>query len=279
MIRLWGVRCLVALCGTLAGLVLAELGLRILWTPPLDIYTLDQYTGVALRPQAAGWYTKEGRAFIKINSQGLRDREHSKKKPPKTLRIAVLGDSYAEALQVPMEEAFWAVMERDLAACPSVRGRTVEAINFGVSGFGTAQELMMLRDRAWDYSPDVVVLAVTTGNDVRNNSRALERDPNRPYFVYRNRKLVLDDSFRREPMFRAQREPLARLRSFVRSHSRVLQLLHYVRVLHSIREDQRKAGGNAQVASSTEVGQEPGLDDTVYLAPPARMQSGGKRGT
>jgi hypothetical protein len=63
----------------------------------------------------------------------LRDREHDH---ARTLRIAVLGDSFAEALQITMEEAFWSV---ELQGCPSLAGREPEVINFGVSGYGTAQ--------------------------------------------------------------------------------------------------------------------------------------------
>ncbi len=57
-----------------------------------------------------------------------------------------------------------------------------EIINFGVSGYGTAQELQILRHRVWDYSPDMIILAFLTGNDVRNNSRALQRDDRMPYY-------------------------------------------------------------------------------------------------
>jgi len=56
-----------------------------------------------LRPGAEGWWSKEGGAYVRINNGGLRDREHAKAKPTNALRIAVLGDSYAEALQVPID--------------------------------------------------------------------------------------------------------------------------------------------------------------------------------
>ncbi len=69
-------------------------------------------------------------------------------------------------------------------------------LNFGVSGFGTAQELLLLRDRVLAYHPDLVVLAFLTGNDIVDNSRALTSDPRRPYFVMNSGRLALDDSFR-----------------------------------------------------------------------------------
>src|SRR2546428_7151353 len=70
-------------------------------------------------------------------------------------------------------------------------------MNFGVPGFGTAQELLTFRHRALPYHPDAVILAFFTYNDVQNNHRALNPvDASKsPYFVLRGDQLVLDDSF------------------------------------------------------------------------------------
>jgi hypothetical protein len=38
-------------------------------------------------------------------------------KPPGVVRVAVVGDSFTEAMHVPYEQTFCAVMERDLARC------------------------------------------------------------------------------------------------------------------------------------------------------------------
>jgi len=57
----------------------------------------------------------------------------------------VIGDSSAEALQVPVEERFWKITENDLQTCAASTGKKIEVINFGVSGYGTAQELITLR--------------------------------------------------------------------------------------------------------------------------------------
>lgn len=186
-----------------------------------NLYTTDQTRGFALRPGAEGWWRKEGEAYIRISSEGLRDREHTKQKPPGTLRIAVLGDSFAEALQVPMEKTFWAVMERQFQECAG--SHKIEVINFGVSGYGTALELITLREKVWDYSPDIVVLAMTTGNDISDNSRALKKAEDVPYFIERDGQLVLDDSFLNSPTFRLRRSILNRSLRWLRNYSRVAQ--------------------------------------------------------
>jgi hypothetical protein len=218
---------LLVACGLLFGLLVAEVALRVVgYTYPV-FYTTDEARGYALRPGMEGWYRKEGEGFVRINSDGLRDREHPKPKDPNALRVALLGDSYAEALQVNQEDAFWSVMERRLQDCPEfARGRTVEVINFGVSGYGTAQELITLRTRVWDYSPDVVLLAFTTNNDVTDNLRALKLTDEIPYFVLRDGRLAPDDSFRDTRAFRLRNSALNRAGRFLRDSSRVIQLLH-----------------------------------------------------
>ncbi len=84
--------------------LLGEIGLRVLGISYPYFYIPDPITGYAHKPGAEGLWHKEGNAYIRINSAGLRDREHDLKKHAGTFRIAVLGDSYTEAMQRPMEE-------------------------------------------------------------------------------------------------------------------------------------------------------------------------------
>ncbi len=220
------VRVAVVLASVVVGLVIFELFLRAVgYTYPV-FYQPDEVRGYSLKPGMEGWYRKEGAAFVRINSEGLRDREHSKPKPAGVLRVAVVGDSYAEAFQVEQEKAFWSVLEKRLALCPALAGRQVEVINFGVSGYGTAQELLTLREKVWDYSPDVVLLAVTTNNDVSDNLRALKATDEIPYFVLRGEELTPDNSFRDARSFRLRDSALNRLGRWLRDHLRFVQAIH-----------------------------------------------------
>lgn len=251
------------LMSILAALLLAEIGLRLVGFsyPTFSRFTAE--LGDSLLPGAEGWHTKEGQAYIQINSDGLRDREHIVAKPPDTLRIAVLGDSYAEAMQVPMEKAFWSVLERELQTCEAIHGKTVETINFGVSGYGTAQELLTLRHKGWKYEPDIVLLAVVTGNDIRNNSKELQRG-GRPYFVLRDQELVLDNSFMEKSSSRLRTSALGQLMYKILPHSHVMQLV--VKARKSRRHRQEKK----LLAPASEIeGQELGLDSVVYKEPDA----------
>jgi lysophospholipase L1-like esterase len=264
------------------ALLIAEVALRIVgYTYPV-FYTTDETRGYALRPNMRGWYRKEGESYVEINSAGLRDREHARAKPPNTLRVAVLGDSYAEALQVPFEDAFWKVLERKLNECENFRGQQVEVINFGVSGYGTAQELITLREHVWDYSPDIVLLAFTTNNDITDNSRALKKTDEAPYFVLRDGKLVLDDSFRETRAFRLRQSALNRFGRWVRDSSRVIQALHQAHYAFKQFLSSRRAKTEASPVTTTKESQptqeeqtqtpaptseELGLDNVVYREP------------
>ena len=227
--RRWLANALLAGIGLAVGLGLAEAALRIAGVGYPSFYIPDRLRGAAHRPGAEGWFRREGESYVRINSAGLRDREHERPKPPGRFRIAFLGDSFAEAMPVDAGQAFWAVAERSLTKCPALTGREVEAINFGVSGYGTAQEIETLRHEVWDYEPDLVVLAFLTGNDLRNNMRELEGDPMRPYFVVRDGQLVLDDSFLVSPEWRRTQTWWWRTKNAAIAKLRTLQVIHEAR--------------------------------------------------
>jgi hypothetical protein len=240
-----GVNLGLTLSGLFMGVVIGEIGLRaakiegypkigdLVDSAPTHFHTADPNLGWKLKPGASGEWNGEGASFVQVNSEGLRDREHTKAKPPNTLRVAVLGDSFTEAIHVPVEQTFWSKLERKLGNCEAVKGRkNVEVINFGVQGYGTAQELMMLRKKVWDYSPDIVILAFFIGNDVINNSPKLEYDRYRPFFAYdASGKLVPDMSFRNlAPIDRNERAVsfVDRMPSLLVNNSRILQVIKKV---------------------------------------------------
>jgi len=154
----------------------------------------------------------------------MRDHEHDVAKHMSTTRIAVIGDSYAAALEVPLDRTFWSLLPKRLAGC----GGTVEVLNFGVPAYGTAQEYLLLRDRALRYRPDLVLLVMTLGNDLENNRRSLEPVQERPFEVLEPSGGVRwDDTYRRT----LTPGRLAAWRAFGLGvdNSRVLQLLHDAR--------------------------------------------------
>ena len=249
------------------ALALGEMALRATGFSYPNFWEPDPLTGSKLRPGMEGWQRDEGKSYVKISSQGLRDVEHPVAKPANTYRIAVLGDSYAEAMQVPQEKAFWWLLPQRLAACRFAGGKEVEAINFGVSGYGTGHELLTLRERVWQYSPDMVLLAFFPGNDVRNNSKALEGERGRAYFSLKDGKLYLDSAFRDDPEFK-EKQRIAAHRAWLQE-ARLYQVLRRVRA-GSIAQHFHNAPVAAALASGANAGAkltEPGLDEQVFLEP------------
>lgn len=223
----------------------------------------DDIAGFRLRPGAHGWYRDEGNAYVRINSDGWRDFERAKSKPANTLRIAVLGDSFIEAVQVPLEATFTAQLEQELNYCQPFGKKSVEVLNFAVSSYGTAQQLITLRHRVRDYAPDIVLLAFLPSNDVRNNSRKLESWKARPFFELKNGELRLDTSFTEDPGFQEKKRNMA-------DHAFLYEWrLH--QLLRRVRDGAYRGWNDAPAAAAAARGDatlnEPGLAERVYKPP------------
>jgi hypothetical protein len=164
------------------GLLLAVASLEVLvrvFVPVSDpLWVPDPVVGTKLAPRREGRSVRPGLYDVRVrtNSQGFHDREHSFEKAPGVQRVAMLGDSMIEAIQVRREESVSALLENRLTRA----GVRAETINLGASGFGTAREYLMLEAYGLRYRPDVVLLFFV-GNDVRNNSKRLEGVPYYPY--------------------------------------------------------------------------------------------------
>ena len=209
-----------------AALLATELLLRAWGFSAVGFMQPDRLLGWARIPGEEGWYTVEGRAYLRINAGGWRGPARSLEKPAGVTRIVVLGDSYTEGAQVAEDATFPSLLEHDLNR--SLPGR-YEVLNFGVAGFGTGQELLVLEHYALRYAPDAVVLAFTTGNDVWDNSPTLRRSSDSPYFRLDGDALVLDTSFLTSPRYLAQWSWRARTLRVLAEHCRIAQLARRAR--------------------------------------------------
>jgi lysophospholipase L1-like esterase len=245
----------------LVALLLAEAALRIMGFSAPVWYRPDPQLGWTLRPGMSAWFTKEGRALVTVNDQGRRDRETTLYKPEGVYRIVVLGDSYSEAMQVERDQAYWSLLPGRLASCGFQKGKTIEVLNFGVSGYGTAQEYVMLESQAIRYRPDLVLLQFTNGNDVANNSFALDEEKNRPFYVLeRDGRLRIDESFASARSFQDSVSWSRELSRRAADRSRVLQLVRTIRAVPTIRK-----------ANAADPGVEQGLEPVVLTPPKDRL--------
>ena len=105
---------------------------------------------------------------ISTNESGLRGtRDYALEKPDGVYRIVMLGDSFLFGEGVEDDQVVSAVLEK-LLNDMSGSNRDYEVLNFGVSGFGQAEELVTYHARGKDYDPDTVILFYFE-NDAGNN--------------------------------------------------------------------------------------------------------------
>jgi len=260
---------LLILFSTFLGLAACEIGLRLFgFKYSGSTWTSDPLVGVSLRPGASAWEVDEGFAWTKINSHGYRDRDRALSKPRGVYRIAALGDSYTEARQVPMDKTFTSLAEEEFNRSHCLGERKVEVMNFGIGGFGTAQELLLLRERVWKFDPDLVVLQFYAGNDLFNNHRALNISaPDKaPYFLLKNGKLELDDSFRQGPAYNPANIRMKGISADIMNSFVLLQLVHK---LNNVRAQQKElARLNDPGRQSNPNGPPPEYQRYLYSLPP-----------
>jgi hypothetical protein len=185
-------------------------------------YEPDAQLGWRLRANAQGF---EGDAYARITTAGRRDLDYPVDKPNGVYRIAVLGDEDAEAFGVPIRYTWWGQLARQLERCGFQSAKHVEVLNFGVGGYGTAQEYVMLQTAAMRYQPDLVLLQFANRDDVMDNASALAANRDRPFFMLDPRgEARIDDSFADSPSFEARSQFRYRMLSELADRSRLVQL-------------------------------------------------------
>jgi len=103
------------------------------------------------------------------------------------------------------------------------------------------------------------MLALSYGSDLRNNSRVLETEKMRPFFVLDSAgQLVLDTSFSESDEFKRRTAPWRTLVWDIAGYSRLLRLLNFLRFSAEARATSERDGA---------AGLESGVDD-AFLAPP-----------
>ena len=215
-------------------LLLLELTLRVTGLEPDFFFRLDPQVGASYIPNKKGWYKfSGGDQSIVINQYGYRDRNWDTNKPDGTQRIAFLGDSYLAGMEVAREDRVTEKLAALLQSPDNSVGDT-EILNFGVTGFGTAQELETLRHRVKPFAPDKVVLFFYSGNDLHNNSLELDPEPNRLHY-----QLDKDGQLERLPFHVSDNA----LKSWLRHYSRTyLFLRKHIKRLSAARKALTRLG-------------------------------------
>jgi lysophospholipase L1-like esterase len=243
--KTWLLALLAVMISGAFALVAGEILLRLMGFESKLVYQPNPYYGWS--HTAHDQFTRvmgDREIEISINSQGLRDFEYAYERDADVFRILVLGDSFTEAFQVDLEESFLKVLERKLNAEASGGPSRYEVIGAGVSGFGTDNELLFFRHEGHKYSPDVVMVALYIGNDIRNNWYELDvKDSGglrKPYFVLADGELSI-----REYPFEQHVSLKTRLKVFLNRNVSMYSLLRELR--DRLRHQRRPGGGRRGV--------------------------------
>jgi hypothetical protein len=94
--------------------------------------------------------------LIKINSHGLRDREHGWMKPPGVRRLLGIGDSFTFGYNVDVKDCYLKQLERLL----NQGQKRWDVINAGVSGYNMWQYLAYFTHYGYRYEPDLVTIGI-----------------------------------------------------------------------------------------------------------------------
>jgi hypothetical protein len=185
----------------LAACSIAEVVLRVL---PPEVRGYDLGDRIFIHPQE---FTKDRTK----NSLGYHDVEHAAGSTECT-RVFLMGDSYVEALSVPLSQTVGRKLEESLNEHSS---RPFEVLSIGRSGWGLERELRALKELAPKYQPDIVVTLFLTLNDVLDGSPELrQRQREITSQLLRHRPGWLSLRFEDAPVLIFERSELNRFLSF-----------------------------------------------------------------
>jgi len=112
---------------------------------------------------------------VRTNSTGFRDVEFIAPAPGKS-GILFVGDSYTWGYQVEREQRFSNLVSERFAD-------SYRTYNFGVTGYATDQQLLLVRKYAAACRPAVVILQYCNWNDDNDNLSSAQGLYGKPYYV------------------------------------------------------------------------------------------------
>lgn len=204
---------------------IGEILIRTLNIPGIDkntYYAVDPLLGYGYIPNAKLYYLSDrGDAVLRdFNSLGYLDREHKKAREKDIYRIGFFGDSFTEARQVPLENTFFGIIEREL------KDYNVECMAFGREDGGTLVAYMDNARRTPYFDLDAVIY-VFCENDPGDNIKEIKEktSPYFPFGVLAKSGYEIDYS-RRDEFIRFSQTFAYKVRKYISNHlllSRVIK--------------------------------------------------------
>ncbi len=192
-----------------------------------DLVHLDPVFGFAPVPNKNITWRGEGYSRYRYNSFGMQDDERTLAKPSDTYRIAMLGDSYTEAFQVPREKNHCSILQALLNQNTEASTKSkVEVLNFAVASYSLGMMYMQLKQNVERFHPDMVVLEYHVNEVMKVEPPAVPIEEMglgycHPYFrIGKDGELVTDTSIQ-EKWFASRQAKTLKETEWLTTHSRV----------------------------------------------------------
>lgn len=155
-----------------------ELGVRVLTKITFPLLRSDPNVGsIHVSNYFGNVWNEESKKnrIIRTNNIGYIGDDVDLEKASNTIRIAIIGDSVVEAVQVDYFNNFTSLLESTLNVANTCKGMNFEVLNFGVQGMGTFLEYQTFKKNISPLQPDYVFLFFN--EDYPNDILKLGVDP------------------------------------------------------------------------------------------------------
>jgi len=126
-----------------------------------------------------GYDPNSGQKYVnrfRWNALGYFDDDHDLAKAEGVRRVVIVGDSFVEAIQVPLDKTFHKLLEQMLnRSSDSASAPRFEVIALGNSGAGQVENLRTFRSVGLSYNPDLVIVSLCS-NDFCDDDPELSAD-------------------------------------------------------------------------------------------------------
>lgn len=157
-------------------------------TPHFSV--IDPVRGKINIPNQRVAFFSEGFYMGSINSLGYWGQVYHRKKNPNSVRIALMGNSFVEGIQVFTKYHFGSILEEEMATNES---KKVEVLNFGKGRSNLSDMLYSYNFLVEEFEPDITLFFIDYSSVNVNTSRSAVDLA--PYYYLLENRLEIDRNF------------------------------------------------------------------------------------
>lgn len=128
------------------------------------------------------------------NSQGFRDENYNKSKPPNTTRIILVGDSFTHGYGLERSDRYGDIVERKLNE--SLENR-VQVLNIAKPGWGMPDYYKAIKQMGLEYNPDLIVVGFTAEDELQEKKKEAIKSEIKADYTSQNQNKLIRDSYQK----------------------------------------------------------------------------------